>query len=158
MTFPPHRTLESLVSPLRLFRKKPTEKKKEAQATQHAEPETLLNELCGSNTELYEALSRTLLLNPEMTVRDGIDPHIQKAKEFEENQKLTNARIEYQLAGQIALYEGKLPQVQKLFKKATETEPDTPCKKAFEYFSKKENAERAIVVAREFYEKTAKHV
>lgn len=144
------------MSPLGLFRKKAGEKKKEAHVAPQTEPETLLEELCGGNKELHEALSRTLLLNPEMTVKDGIDLHVKKAREFEENQKPTNARIEYQLAGQIALYEGKLPQVQRLFKKAAETEPDSPYKKAFEYFGKKENAERAIAVAREFYAKTVK--
>jgi poly-D-alanine transfer protein DltD len=127
-----------------------TETKKEAQK---AEPKTLLDELCKNDKELQEALSRMLLLNPETVTKEGIETHAQKAEEYEKDQRTTNARIEYQVAGQIALHDGKLPQMQKYFKKAAETEPDYPYKKAFEYLSKKENAEKAIAVAQEFYSK-----
>jgi len=144
------------MSPLGLFRKKAGEKKKEAHVAPQAEPETLLDELCGGNKELHEALSRTLLLNPETTVKEGIDFHVAKAEEYEKAEKATNARIEYQVAGQVALHDGKLPQAQKFFKKALEVEPNSPYKKAFEYFAKKENAERAVTAAREFYAKAGK--
>lgn len=143
------------MTPLGLFRKKPDETKKEAP---QAEPETLLDELCGGNKELHEALSRTLLLNPETTVKEGIDFHVAKAEEYEKAEKATRARIEYQIAAQVALHDGKLPQVQKLFKKALEVEPNFAYKKAFEYFAKKENAERAVAAAREFYAKAGKPV
>ncbi|HKZ93785.1 MAG TPA: hypothetical protein VJ249_04290 [Candidatus Bathyarchaeia archaeon] len=147
------------MTPLGLFRKKekqPTETAKERQAATLSTERTLLDELCNGNKELYEAMSRTLLLNPETTVKEGTDFHAEKGQQYEEDQKLRNARIEYQVAGQIALYEGKLQQVQKFFKKAAEVEPDYEFKRAFEYFGKKENAERAISVAREFYKKTGK--
>lgn len=137
-------------------KKETTETKKETQKAQKAEPKTLLDELCKGNKELHEALSRALLLNPETTVKEGIESHAQKAEEYENDQRTTNARIEYQIAGQIALHDGKLPQMQKYFKKASEIEPDSPYTKAFEYLSKKENAEKAIAVAQEFYAKTNK--
>ena len=140
---------------LGLFRRKPEEKKKEAL---QAEPETLLDELSGGNKELLEALSRTLLLSPERLVKEGIDFHAAKAEEHEKTGKATNARIEYQIAGELALHDGKLPLVQKYFKKALDVEPNSQYKKAFEYFAKKENAERAITAAREFYAKTGKPV
>ena len=143
------------MTPPSFFRKKPEEKKKEAR---QAEPKTFLDELCGGNKELHEALTRTLLLNPETTVKEGIDLHAAKAEEYEKAGKTTNARIEYQVAGQVALHDGKLPLVQKYFKKALEIEPDSPYKKAFEYFAKKENAERAITAAREFYAEAGKPV
>jgi poly-D-alanine transfer protein DltD len=127
-----------------------TETKKE---TQKAEPKTLLDELCKNDKELQEALSRMLLLNPETVTKEGIETHAQKAEEYEKDQRTTNARIEYQVAGQIALHDGKLPQMQKYFKKASEIEPDSPRKRTFEYLSKKENAEKAIAVAQEFYAK-----
>ena len=143
------------MAPLGFFRKKekPAETKKDSHVTSKTEPKTLLDELCGNNKELHEALSRALLLNPETIVKEGIEPHIEKAEEYEKAQKTTNARIEYQVAGQIALHDGKLPQAQKLFKKAAEIEPNSLYVKAFEYLSKKENAEKAIAVAREFYAK-----
>lgn len=136
--------------------KETTETKKEKHAAPKAEPKTLLDELCKGNKELYEALSRALLLNPESTVEEGIESHAQKGEEYENAQKTTNARIEYQVAGQIALHDGKLPQMQKYFKKAAEIDPDSPHTKAFEYLSKKENAEKAIAVAQEFYAKANK--
>jgi len=101
-------------------------------------------------------MTRTLLLNPETTTKERMDFHAERGQQFENSQRQRNARMEYQVAGQIALYEGKLQQAQKLFKKAAEAEPDYEFKRVFEYFSKKENAERALSVAREFYSKTAK--
>ena len=144
---------------LGFFRKKEkdtTEKKKEPHVAPKAEPKTLLDELCGGNKELREALSRALLLNPESVVKEGIESHIEKAEEYEKAQRPTNARIEYQVAGQIALHDGKLPQMQEFFKKAAEIEPDSPYKKAFQYLSRKENADKAVAVAKEFYSKAGK--
>jgi hypothetical protein len=136
--------------------KETTEKKKETKAAPKAEPKTLLDELCKNDKELREALSRAILLNPDSIIEEGIESHVQKAEEYEDAQKTTNARIEYQVAGQIALHDGKLPQMQKYFKKAAEIEPEYPHKKAFEYLSKKENAEKAIAVAQEFYTKASR--
>lgn len=138
-----------------LFRKKEKETK-EKLTPKLPEKKTLLQELCGDNKELHDALNRALLLNPETTVKEGIDYYAQQAEEYEANQKFRNARIAYQIAGEIALHERKLQQVQKFFKKAAEVEPDYEFKRAFEYFNKKENAEKAMVVAQEYYAKTAK--
>jgi hypothetical protein len=147
------------MTPLGLFRRKEpktTEKQEEKPKTTPPKEKSLLAELCGNNKELHEILSRTLLLNPEVTVKEGIDLHLEKAQQFENDQRPTNARVEYQLAGQIALFEGKLQQMQKLFKKAAEAEPDYEFRKIYDYFAKKENAEQAIEVAREFYAKASK--
>ncbi len=141
---------------LGFFRRKDKETTKTKKETLTTEPKSLLDELCKNDKELREALSRALLLNPESIIEEGMESHVQKAEEYENNQKTTNARIEYQVAGQIALHDGKLPQTQKYFKKAAEIEPNSPYKKAFEYLSKKENAEKAIAVAQEFYSKTTK--
>jgi tetratricopeptide (TPR) repeat protein len=133
--------------------KETTETKKETKEKPKPEAKTLLDELCKNDKELCEALNRALLLNPETATKEGIESHVQKAEEYEKDQRITNARIEYQAAGQVALHDGKLPQMQKYFKKAAEIEPDSPYKKTFEYLSKKENAEKAITIAQEFYTK-----
>jgi len=138
-----------------IFRKKEKEKKKEATVTKPAE-KSLLAELCGKDKELYEALSRTILLNPQMTAKGGIDPYVEKAEAYEKNRDNIKARISYQVAGEISLYEGKLAQIQKFFKKAAEVDPNYGDRKVFEYLSKKENAERALRVAQEYYTKTKK--
>jgi len=129
-------------------RKEETEERVEKKV----EEKTLLEELCKGNNELYNVLSRTLLLNPEMTKQAGeIDARVERAQEYEKNKDYVKARIEYQVAGELALLEGKMAQVQKLFKKAAEIDPTYSNRNIFEYFAKKENAEKAIVVAQEYY-------
>jgi len=142
------------MAPFGIFRKKEKEKK-EATAPKTA-PKTPLEELCGDDKELYEVLNKTILLNPEMTAKEGVNSHLEKAQKYEEAEDRMRARIAYQVAGEISQYEGKLAQAQKFFKKAVEVDPDYPYRKAFEYYSKKENAERALAVAQEYYTKTEK--
>jgi len=138
------------MAPFGIFRKE----KKEAAAK--PAQKTLLEELCGGNDELYRALSRTILLNPQITVKEGIDSYIERAEEYEETGDRARARIAYQVAGEISLYNGKLAQAQKFFKKAAEVDPNFENRNIFEYLSKKENTERALAVAQEFYTKTQK--
>jgi len=129
-------------------RKKETEEKVEKKV----EEKTLLEDLCKGDNELYSALSRTLLLNPEATKKTGeMDARVEKAQEHEKNKDYVRARIEYQVAAELALYEGKTAQVQKLFKKAAEIDPNYPNRNIFEFFTKKENTEKAIAVAQEYY-------
>lgn len=134
-----------------LFRKK----EKKAVATEPVQ-KPLLQELCGDDDELYQVLSRTVLMNPQMTMKDGIDAYIEKARSFEEEGNHIRARIAYQAAGEISQFEGKLAQTQEFFKKAADATPDFANKKFFEYYSKKKNAERALAVAQEYYTKTGK--
>jgi len=143
------------MTPLGIFRKKEKEETKEAPTEQPVQ-KTLLEDLCGNDKELYEVLSRTILLNPQITTKGGVDSYIEKAQEHEKTGENMKARISYQAAGEISLYEGKLAQVQKFFKKAADVDPNYENRKVFDYFSKKENAERALAIAQEFYTKTGK--
>jgi len=148
------------MTPLGIFkgRKKETGEKAEKKVEKKTE-KTVLEELCKGDNELYNALSRTLLLNPETTKKSGdMDARVEKAQEYEKNKDYLRARIEYQVAGELALLEGKTAQVQKLFKKAAETDPAYPNRNIFEFLAKKENAEKAIAVAQEYYTRTAKPV
>ncbi len=95
-------------------------------------------------------------MNPQLTMKEGIDTYIEQARTFEEAGNHVRARIAYQAAGEISQFEGKLAPTQKFFKKAAEVSPDFVNKKFFEYYAKKENAERALATAREFYIKTGK--
>jgi len=141
------------MAPFGIFRKKAKEEKKEEEKTAQ---KTLLEEMCGGDEELYQVLSRTLLLNPQLTAKEGIDSYIEKAQQYEKDGDHIRARIAYQVAGEISLYEGKLAQTQKFFKKAAEVDPNYANKNVFEYLNKKENAERALTVAQEYYTKTGK--
>jgi len=117
---------------------------------------TLLEELCKDDKGLYEVLNRTLLLNPDQSMAEGIQFNIDKAQEYEKNKDATKARIAYQAAGEISLYEGKVVQAQKFFKKAAEADPGYAHRSIFEFYNKKDNAERALAVAQEYYAKTKK--
>jgi len=143
------------MTPLGIFkrRKKETEEK----AGKKVEEKTLLEDLCKGSIELYNALSRTLLIDPERTKEAGeMDARIEKAQKYEKNADYVRARIEYQAVGELALFEGKTAQVQTLFKKAAEIDPASPNRSIFEFLAKKENAEKAVAVAKEYYRRTAK--
>ncbi len=153
--------IEVGMTPFGIFRKK--EKKEQAEAKEQPPKKggeakqptqkTLLEELCGKDRQLYEVLTRTIMLNPKIAVEEGADSYVEKAQTHEKDGNHAQARIAYQMAGEISLYEGKLQQIQRFFKKAAEIDPEYSNRTIFEFFSKKENAERAIAVAKEFYAK-----
>jgi hypothetical protein len=144
------------MGPLGFFRRKKEVEKKEAEKTTQSTGKSLLEELCGGDADLLSALSYTVLLDPSRLHAEGIDSYIERAQEFEKKKDFLRARINYQAAGEIALYEGKLAQVQKFFRKCAELESSPEYKKIFAYFSKKANAEKALKVAQEYYNRTVK--
>ena len=114
----------------------------------------LLDEICGNDVELKQALTMILLLNPQRTGETGgIDSHLELAKGYENENDHVRSRVEYQVAGELALYEGKLVQTQKFFQKAADADPHYN-HRVFEFFSKEENIERAIAAATEYYRRT----
>ncbi len=136
------------------FRRKKESEVKERKKTSESVGKSILEELCRGDDELLFALTHTVLIDPERLYGEGIDFYIEKAEEFEKEKDFLRARINYQAAGEIALYKGDLAQVQKFFKKCAEMESNPEYKKIFEYYSKKTNAEKAVKVAREYYRRT----
>ncbi len=143
------------MGPLGFFRRRKKAEKKEEKTPKPTE-KSLLEELCRGDTELLSALNHTVLLDPLRLHEEGIDSYIEKAQEFEKNKDFLRARINYQAAGEIALYEGNLAQVQKFFKKCAELESNPEYKKVFVYYSKKANAEKALKIAQEYYTRRVK--
>jgi len=142
----------AFMAPLSIFKRK-----KEEKVEKKEEKKTLLEELCKGNKELYNALSRTLLLNVDSTKSaGGIDKRIERAQEYEEKIDHVRASIEYQVAGELALFEGKKDLAQKFFQKAAEVDPSSPYRSVLEFLAKKENTEKAIAVAKEYYAHTPK--
>jgi len=141
------------MSPLGFFKRKKKEEKMKERAEK--EEKTLLEQLCGEDSELYEVLSRTILLDPAQALQEGLDSYAQKATEYEEKGNPLRAKIMYKVAGQIALYEGKTNQVQTFFKKCAETETGPEMKKVYEFYTKKKNLEKAVRLAKEYYAKTS---
>lgn len=143
------------MGPPSFFRRKKKAEKKEEKTPKSTE-KSLLEELCKGDNELLSALSRTVLLDPRRLQKEGVDSYVEKAQEFEEKKDFLRARIDYQAAGEVALYEGKLAQVQKFFKKCAELESNPEYKQVFTYYSKKANAEKALKTAQEYYARTLK--
>jgi len=140
---------------LSLFRGKRKEQVKET-ATPSSPDKILIEELCGNDKELCEASSILILVNPELVVTNGVDSFAAKAQEHEMAKDFVSARIAYQVAGEIALFEGDLQKALSLFKKAAEVDPSYTFRKVFNYISKEENAERLFAVAQEFYSRMQK--
>lgn len=144
------------MTPLGFFRKKKEPEKKREEKKAKSTELSLLERLCGDDTELLTVLSHTVLIDPGRLRVEGMDFYIGKAEGFEKGKDLLRARINYQAAGELALYEGKLKQAQKFFKKCEELESNPEYKKIFAYFSKKVDAEKALKAAQEYYSQTAK--
>jgi hypothetical protein len=106
-----------------------------------------LGKLCGDDKETYEALLHSMFLDPrkiEISMKDAAE----NAKKYEKAKDLLRAKISYEIAGGLAIYEGN-------------------AKKVVEYFSECErlsnlkypilkNPEKATAVAQEYYKKHLK--
>jgi len=118
-------------------------KKKEKEEESIKKP-TPLEELCGNNKETYEALFSVMFLDPrkiEVSMKEAAE----NAKKNEKEKNFAAARMWYEVAGGLALYEGNV-------------------KKVIEYYGKAEkitgqpylilkNPEKAVDKAQEYYKK-----
>jgi hypothetical protein len=109
---------------------------------------TLLEDLCGEEKDVYEALKETMYLDPRK-IRMTIDEAERKAKEFEKERNFHKARIYYDIAGGLAIYEGNAAKVKQFFSKSAKLNPDYP-------YPIINIPEKAIAKAKEFYEKHLK--
>ena len=119
-------------------------KEKSKASTMTAENTSTLAQLCGSDLETYQALSH-MFLDPrkiDVSTKQAAD----KAKKAEKEKDFTSARMWYEVAGGLAIYEG-----------------DT--KKVVEYYSGAErvsgkkylillNPDKAVAKAQEYYKKS----
>jgi hypothetical protein len=106
---------------------------------------TDLEEICGDDKEVYEALFETMYLDPRK-IKMTIDQALDKAKEFEKEKNVHRARVLYDIAGGLAIYEGNVAKVKQFFGKSAKLNPDYP-------YPLLRIPERAVAKAKEFYEK-----
>jgi len=118
-------------------------KKKDENAVK---PRTLtqLEQLCADDKETYEALVPVMFLDPrkvETTVKQAAE----NAKRFEKDKDSVSARMWYEVAGGLSLYEGNAKKVVEYYgsaERVTGTKylilknPDKAVAKAQEYYSK----------------------
>lgn len=128
----------------RLRGKKAEEKVEEEQPRKEVkEVTTSLESICSEDTEAYEALYKTMLLDPRK-VETSMKDAEEKAKDFEKQGDTLKAKIWYELAGGLAIYEGDVKKVKKYFSKCAELSPNTP-------YAILKIPERAVAKAQQFY-------
>jgi len=126
------------------FRKK----KKGGKPAEEAKKPTELEMLCGDDKEVYEALFNTMFLDPRK-IGTSMKEAEGKAKESEKSGDLIKARMNYEIAGGLAIYEGNVKKVVKFFSEIEKISPDTK-------YPILKNPEKAIAKAKEYYEKYLK--
>jgi hypothetical protein len=109
---------------------------------------TDLEEICGEDKEVYGALVETMYLDPRK-IRYTIDQAVERAKEFEKQKNAHRARVFYDIAGGLAIYEGNVAKVKLFFGKSAKLNPDYP-------YPILNVIERAVARAKEFYKKHLK--
>lgn len=125
------------------FRKK---KKKEEET--NAKTVSELEQLCEDDKETYEALLNTIFLDPRK-IEVSIEDAAKKAKEFEKAKDSLRAKLWYEIAGGLAVYDGDVKNVTKYFSKCEKLAPETK-------YPILKNPEKAVAKAQEYYRKYLK--
>jgi len=126
-----------------ILKKKKTEEKVEVKV----KTKTELEEFCGEDKEVYEALQNTMFLDPRK-IGTTMEEAAKKAEEFEKLGDLTKARLWYDIAGRLAIYEGDPKKVVEFFSQSKRI--------SGEEYPILERVEKAISLAKEYYKKYPK--
>ena len=109
---------------------------------------TELEQLCGDDKETYEALHHTMFLDPRK-VGTSMKEAATNAKEYEKGEDFIKARLWYEIAGGLAIYEGNVIKVieyfgelQKILREKLSQSGEYPILKI---------PEKAVAKAQEFY-------
>lgn len=130
---------------LDMFRKK---KHKEESIIESGKIVTDLEQLCGNDKETYEALAKTMSLDPRkigISMKDAAET----GKKAEKEKDIVRARVNYRIAGSLAIYEGNV-------KKAVEFFAECEKLSLNEEFLFLKNPEKAVTKAQEYYQKHLK--
>lgn len=106
-----------------------------------------LEKLCGDDKVSYEALQHTMFLDPRK-ISTPMKAAVENARKFEKEKNLGRARIWYDIAGGLAIYEGDARKVMELF---NESERISGMK-----YPILKDAEKAVAKAQEYYKKNLK--
>ena len=102
-----------------------------------------LEQLCGDDKETYEALLNTMFLDPRK-VGTSMKEAADNAKKFEKAKDFVKARMWYEIAGGLAIYEGNVKKVVEFFSEIEKISPDTK-------YTILKNPEKAVAKAQEYY-------
>jgi len=135
-----------MLSVLDRFRKKKKEEKVEVKSTTTMITE--LEQICGDDKETYEALLNTMFLDPAK-IGISMKEAAENAKKSEKEKDFLKARIWYEIAGGLAIYEGNVKKVEEFFNECKKISPDRK-------YQILKNPEKAVAKAQEFYKKYLK--
>jgi hypothetical protein len=107
-----------------------------------------LEQLCGDDKETYEALLNSMFLDPRK-VGTPMKEAADNAKKFEKAKDLVRARMWYEIAGGLAIYEGNVKKVVEFFSEIEKISPDTK-------YTILKNPEKAVAKAQEYYKQYLK--
>jgi hypothetical protein len=124
-----------------------SEKKAEEARVENVAKISELDQLCGSDKDLYEALQHVMFLDPRK-IGESMKDAAAKAEQFENVEDFGSARIWYDIAGGLAIYEGNAKKVVEFF---TESERLSGMK-----YPILNRAEDAVAKAQEYYRKHLK--
>lgn len=108
-----------------------------------------LRQICGNDNEIYEALYHVMFLDPrkiQMSMTEAADT----AERLEKEKNLGRARVWYDIAGGLAIYEGNAEKVAEFFGEAERIS-------GIKYPITK-SAEKAVAKAQEYYKSYLKAV
>ena len=105
-----------------------------------------LQELIGSDTELYQSLAKTLFLEPKR-INTSLETVLGQASDFETKGDKIRAEVWYRIAGGIALFHGDVAGVRKYFDKASNVAAGARP----EYNILSQRAEDAVSIAGKYY-------
>ena len=126
------------------FRKKAEEK----QVEEVKKTTTNLEEFCGKDKRVYEALHKIMFLDPRK-IKVSMNEAEEKAKFFEKQKEVQEARMWYDVAGGLAIYEGDVEKVKKYFGKSAKLSPES-------HYPILKIPEKAVQKAGEYYRKIFK--
>jgi len=107
-----------------------------------------LEQLCGDDKDTYEALFHTMFLDPRK-VGTSMKEAADNAKKFEKAKDFVKARMWYEIAGGLAIYEGNVKKVVEFFSEIEKISPDTK-------YTILKNPEKAVAKAQEYYKQYLK--
>ncbi|MDH5448542.1 MAG: hypothetical protein OEY24_07645 [Candidatus Bathyarchaeota archaeon] len=110
---------------------------------------TDLERICGNDKEIYKALQHTMFRDPrkiDVTMKEVT----KKAAELEKKGDSIQARIQYHIAGGLALWKGDIAKVKQYFTKCAELAPE------MDYGPITKIPEKGVEKAQEFYKKFLK--
>jgi hypothetical protein len=124
-------------------------KKKEEKVNVESEKSlTELEEICGGDQETYEALLNTMFLDPrklDVSMSDAV----KKAKNLEKAKDFLRARVWYEIAGGLAIYEADVKKVTEYFSRCEKISPEMK-------YPILKNPKKAVAKAQEYYKKYLK--